>query len=744
MNSLQIEITQTLLEPDKIKVCLSNENGPIPEAEQEVTLPWANDFALPIILKVLEKPSHYVAELFSDQEKKWLIENRFLREHRGNYFYTGDIQKMVGENLYNTLIGENIRLPFNDAMEHAKKEENALHLEIRFPQEAGLVCSYPWELLFDGVDFLCRGGTCLLTRYIMEGRNPPPTRKVTDKLKILFISPRPNTPDVAELNQKEPDTVRHVFEQFEWNESVEVETLQPATLHQLNTYLQKDRGEGMPHIIHFDGHGVTGRRCPNCHQVEISPEREDCQQCGSPLGDPHQTSQGYLVFEGENRESVYISGQDLAEQIRMAMVVSNRADGLSEPLCLAVLSACESGTACQGGSVFNGVAQSLIHARIPAVIAMQFGVTEMDALEFVNTLYENIADSQPLVKAVLSGRSRLLLSRNDQWYRPVLYMCWRDHEGGRLFDIGPAMRYPGGPDYFVQRTKQLEKDEEISRIAVDQSAVVKDFVKMLVPEWRKNIAWRILLLEGKENTGKSTVLKRFEWCCKTVQKSIPLLYAPMRLEEKVAASLRDIATDIVQKLITSSEDLPVLQSNTEKLKRLLDDLNNPAQSSKGPGSNIQDSQVFGKEFYKRLNEASQGLTVILLFDNYDALFPVETGPGLLSFLREMAEGIKQLPNCIFAAVTSAKSLHAVPCDITNREKILDITGLRNAKYHQAISQIGVEDVQELAEREFEFKIQDPDKAKQLIEAAKVNGVINIQILRNLLGSPLMRQALVGG
>jgi hypothetical protein len=47
-------------------------------------------------------------------------------------------------------------------------------------------------------------------------------------------------------------------------------------------------------IVHFDGHGALGRRCPNCGALH-SPQEKKCDRCTALLED--EVAKGYFAFE---------------------------------------------------------------------------------------------------------------------------------------------------------------------------------------------------------------------------------------------------------------------------------------------------------------------------------------------------------------------------------------------------------------------------------------------------------------
>ncbi|MEZ4673310.1 MAG: SUMF1/EgtB/PvdO family nonheme iron enzyme [Caldilineaceae bacterium] len=109
-----------------------------------------------------------------------------------------------------------------------------------------------------------------------------------------------------------------------------------------------------------------------------------------------------------------------------------------ESLRLVYLNACEGARSGQGDS-FAGVAQQLIQQGIPAILAMQFAVSDDAALLLSQEFYHAIADGLPVDSAVAEARKRLSVAGNDlEWGTPVLFSRSDDN---RLIELIDAERY---------------------------------------------------------------------------------------------------------------------------------------------------------------------------------------------------------------------------------------------------------------------------------------------------------------
>jgi O-acetyl-ADP-ribose deacetylase (regulator of RNase III) len=170
---------------------------------------------------------------------------------------------------------------------------------------------------------------------------------------------------------------------------VEVERLEKPTL----SALHRQQRRHTYHILHFIGHG----------------------------GFDSQTQDGMLAMEDDHGRSRLVAGKDLG-----TLQHDHRS------LRLAVLNSRDGGRS-DRSDPFSGTAQSLIQQGIPAVVAMQFEITDNAAITFSHVLYEAIADGYPLDAATTEARKAIYADGNQiEWGAPALYLRGAD---GRIFDI---------------------------------------------------------------------------------------------------------------------------------------------------------------------------------------------------------------------------------------------------------------------------------------------------------------------
>jgi hypothetical protein len=225
---------------------------------------------------------------------------------------------------------------------------------------------------------------------------------VTPPLRVLAVVADPS--DYPRLDvEREWATLRGALGGLQQRGLVHVERLDEARLPVLQQRLRQ-----VPcHVLHFVGHG----------------------------GFDTATRDGVLVLEGDDERSHLVSGQDLG-----VLLHDHRA------LRLVVLNACE-GARASRVDPFAGTAQSLVQQGLPAVIAMQFEITDEAAIIFAREFYSAIADGYPVDASLAEARKALFLAGHVlEWGTPVLYTRTPD---GRIFDVDRPGAHPAQPPAAV-------------------------------------------------------------------------------------------------------------------------------------------------------------------------------------------------------------------------------------------------------------------------------------------------------
>jgi hypothetical protein len=263
-----------------------------------------------------------------------------------------------------------------------------LRLRLHLPPE---LAHWPWELLYYPPHYLSTDLCSPVVRFLDLPDTPRPLA-TRPPLRLLHLVASPV--DSAPLDvEREMAQLRSALTSLVDQGKLEIIPAQPGTLAALREGLRQGC-----HILHFSGHGGHG----------------------GPPG-----SMGYLLFEDEERRGERVDGHTLAPLLRGTGVR------------LAILNACESAAANEG-EAFGSVAEALVRAGLPAVIAHQYALPDRSAIPFAIEFYRALADGFPADAAVSEGRKAILSELGSTWQdrvdwaTPVLFMRAPD---GRILSL---------------------------------------------------------------------------------------------------------------------------------------------------------------------------------------------------------------------------------------------------------------------------------------------------------------------
>jgi hypothetical protein len=287
----------------------------------------------------------------------------------------------AGDLLFREIFSESIRSRLADSLGQLRNREGwGLRLKIQMglaDPEVARLHALPWEYLYDAESraFLALGRNLSLVRYVhasVPGDRPP----LPPPLQILAVVSEPAGVPSLDL-ARECEGLRRA-----WQESTaaEVSILRGATLDRIREQLLTRRF----HVLHFMGHG----------------------------GFDPASGEGTLLLEDESGRPAPVTGSCLADQLR---------DCTS--LRLVFLNACHTARASVPGP-FAGVSTALLQAGVPAVVAMQFPITDTAALAFGETVYRRLAAGDSVDAAVAEGRLaiRRRQPKSPEWGTPVLFL----------------------------------------------------------------------------------------------------------------------------------------------------------------------------------------------------------------------------------------------------------------------------------------------------------------------------------
>ncbi|HEY7358124.1 MAG TPA: CHAT domain-containing protein [Ktedonobacterales bacterium] len=301
-----------------------------------------------------------------------------------------------GQRLFEALFTGDIRSCYDVSLrEVARQDDRGLRVKLRI-QTPGLA-ALPWEFLYDTRqgEYVCLSRQTPIVRYLELPQSIQPL-PVKPPLKILGMIASPS--DQAALDvQREQGRVREALKGLMADGLVELTWLGGQTWRDLQRAL---RG-GPWHIFHFIGHGGV---------------------------DP-AAGEGLLALADEDGRTSLMTATQMSHLL---------ADHRS--LRLVLLNACEGAQGNQR-DLFSSTAATLARRGIPAVLAMQYEITDRAAIECTRSFYEALADSMPVDAAVSEARKAISLgiANTLEWATPVLYMRSPD---GALFEVQQSARQP--------------------------------------------------------------------------------------------------------------------------------------------------------------------------------------------------------------------------------------------------------------------------------------------------------------
>ena len=344
--------------------------------------------------RVLNSPAGQSLVDFNFPFQALELENFFLRIGRPRRTTrkletqeTGAI-KEFGARLFAAIFKENLSQCWHSSLDEVNRRGAGLRVRLRLRDVPELM-DLPWEYLYnpDANRFLALSAESPVIRFIDLPEAIRPL-KISTPVRILIVVSSPK--DFVQLDvRQEVEKIRNALRDLVKRKQIEIDFLQHPTQSNL---LQKLR-YGNYHILHFVGHGGYDAR----------------------------SQDGVLVLEDDATNGYPVSGD------RLGMLLHDE-----KSLRLVVLNACE-GARTSSSDPFAGVAQSLVQQGIPAVIAMQFEITDQAAIVFSQSFYTALAEGVPVDASLTEARKAIFADGNDvEWGTPVLYLRAIN---GKIFDI---------------------------------------------------------------------------------------------------------------------------------------------------------------------------------------------------------------------------------------------------------------------------------------------------------------------
>ncbi|HEY2440520.1 MAG TPA: CHAT domain-containing protein [Solirubrobacteraceae bacterium] len=299
-----------------------------------------------------------------------------------------DEARRIGGGLFTALFDGEVHALYRDTRAQARLRGRGVRITLCLSGSPDLI-DVPWEYLFDEPDFLAMSAFTPVVRYLDLPRAHRPLL-VTSPLRVLGVVSNPSEYEQLDVERERANLTRALAEVIDAG-VVELRWLDRPTLGSLLRALQTETF----HALHYIGHGTYD----------------------------HDADRGVLLFEDETGWARAVSGD------KLGMVLHDFSS-----LRLAVLNACE-GARTSRADPFAGVAGSLVQRDIPAVVAMQFEISDEAAIVFAGGFYTPLAAGAPVDASLAGARLAMLAERSDdiEWGTPALFMRVPD---GRIFELG--------------------------------------------------------------------------------------------------------------------------------------------------------------------------------------------------------------------------------------------------------------------------------------------------------------------
>jgi len=293
-----------------------------------------------------------------------------------------------GAALFDAVFHGEIRNLYDVSLERAGQAEQGLRLKLRI--NAPELAALPWEFLFDThrERYIALSKQTPIIRYLELSQSLRPLAAPTP-LRILGVVASPR--DLAPLDvENEKQRVETATADLHARGLVELTWLEGQSWRDL----QRAMYEGPWHIVHFVGHGYFDA----------------------------QSDEGHIALADADGHTQPLSATKLAHLLT---------DHPS--LRLVLLNVCE-GAKSGAHNIFSSAASILVRQGIPAVLAMQYEITDQAAIECARSFYQALAFGLPVDAAVAEARKGISLQVTNslEWGVPVLYMRTAD---GVLFDM---------------------------------------------------------------------------------------------------------------------------------------------------------------------------------------------------------------------------------------------------------------------------------------------------------------------
>jgi peptidoglycan hydrolase-like protein with peptidoglycan-binding domain len=300
----------------------------------------------------------------------------------------------LGGSLAAALLGGDVGASYREATERAESHGHGIRMTLSLAAAPRLL-SVPWEFLYQRPRFLASQRRTPIVRLLETGTIAA-APVIDGAVRILGVVASPH--DLAPLDvDGERTRIEQSLASMVRAGHVRLDWLEPASPRSLRLALR----DGNYHAIHYVGHS-------------------DFTSSGDGVIYLEDPDDGKAVEVDETLFANLLSDQSL-----LRLVVLNSCEGARTTLT----------------DPYAGVATTLVQLGVPAVVAMQFEISDRAAIVFAEELYTNLIGRRDPIDASVAEARKAIYSDVDkvEWATPVLFV--RDPEC-ELFRFGRAHREP--------------------------------------------------------------------------------------------------------------------------------------------------------------------------------------------------------------------------------------------------------------------------------------------------------------
>jgi hypothetical protein len=287
--------------------------------------------------------------------------------------------RAFGTRLFNVLFDAG-RGHYINASARAEARGATLLLRLHL-QEAGSLALAPWELLHDGNRFICLQRATALTRCT-GSLSVRPAHDKRQPLRVLVTISTPRTLRWLDT-ARERRLLEAALAPLELLGLLRVDVAPDGTLDTLRRMLRNAEDAGAPYAVwHYIGHSVMD-------------------------GDDNRSR---LAFTAQDGGPHYAAGREI--DVLLA--------GHTRP-SLVVLNGCHTARAPSDDP--TAIVTALGACGVPAIVAMQFAISDAAAITFAEETYGALAAGEDVLNAVTEAR-RAIFSRAHgcEWMTPVVFV----------------------------------------------------------------------------------------------------------------------------------------------------------------------------------------------------------------------------------------------------------------------------------------------------------------------------------